>query len=273
MSTTETLIKWTGKAGTLLTAVRGHVRSADSLIGTAMALFYAAHADGLVKWTAADTGTMTWAIAYVGDDGQTVTTKSLAGGLDEDNVPLADSTGKVFLISCKTGSASKVAAAWKVAAACAGIKPADGVDLTTHDGALAHVARCTGQRVTDKATTAMAGPATVLMSAGKVKGGTAGLDKAGKVKAVPGTLRHAAAAAVTGKTSNPSATKTPTGAVWCGRMATMHGHVSLVDWSDGDLDVAIADVETTLATLTTIRDSRAVEALSALDPPVEAQTS
>ena len=268
-----TLIKWSGKAGALLTSVRNHTQSADTLVGTAMALFYAAHADGLVKWTAADSGTMTWAIAYVDDDGQTVTTKSLAGGLDDSGIPLADSTGKVFLIPCKTGSASKVAAAWKVAAACAGIKPADGVDLTTADGALAHVARCTGQQVTDKATTAMAGPATVLMSAGKVKVGTAGLDKFGKVKAVSGTLRHAAAAAVTGKTSNPSATKTPTGAVWCGRMATMHGHVSLVDWSDGDLTVAIADVETTLATLTTIRDSRAVEDLSALDTPVEAQTS
>jgi len=273
MSTTETLITWTGKAGTLLTAVRDRVRSADTLVGTAMALFYAAYADGLVKWEAADSGTMTWTIAYVGDDGQTVTTKSLAGGLDEDGVPLADGTGKVFLIPCKTGSASKVAAAWKVAAACSGIKPADGVDATTAAGALAHVARCTGQKATDKATGQIAGPATVLMSAGKVKVGTAGLDKTGKVKAVPGTLRHAAAAAVTGKTSNPSATKTPTGAVWCGRMATMHGHAGLIDWSDGDLTVAIADVEATLATLTGIRDSRAVEDLSALDTPVEAPTS
>lgn len=270
---TDTIIKWSGKAGTLLTAVRGHVRSADSLIGTAMALFYAATADGLVQWTAMDSGTIKWDIAYADEDGQTVTTRSLAGGLDEAGIPLADGTGKVFLIPCKTGSASKVAAAWKVAAACNGVKAADGVDLTTADGALAHVARCTGQQVTDKATTAMAGPATVLMSAGKVKVGTAGLDKAGKVKAVPGTLRHAAAAAVTGKTSNPSATKTPTGTVWCGRMATMHGHAALVDWSDGDLDVAIADVGTTLATLTTIRDSRAVEDLSALDTPVEAPTS
>ena len=263
---TDTIISWTGKAGTLLTAVRGHVRSADSLIGTAMALFYAATADGLVQWTAMDSGTIKWAIAYVGDDGQTVTTRSLAGGLDDGGIPLADGTGKVFLIPCKTGSASKVAAA------CAGIKPADGVDLTTADGALAHVARCTGQQVTDKATTAMAGPATVLMSAGKVKVGTAGLDKSGKVKAVPGTLRHAAAAAVTGKTSNPTATKTPTGAVWCGRMATMHGHAALIDWSAGDLTVAITDVETTLATLTTIQNSRAVEDLSALDTPVEAVT-
>ena len=267
-----TLIKWSGKAGALLTSVRNHTQSADTLVGTAMALFYAAHADGLIQWTAADSGTMTWAIAYVDDDGQTVTTKSLAGGLDDGGIPLADGTGKVFLITCKTGSASKVAAAWKVAAACAGIKPADGVDLTTADGALAHVARCTGQRVTDKATTAMAGPATGLMSAAKVKVGTAGLDKAGKVKAGPGTLRHAAAAAVTGKTSNPTATKTPTGAVWCGRMATMHGHAGLIDWSAGDLTVAITDVETTLATLTTIRDSRAVDDLSALDTPVEAGT-
>lgn len=264
----DSIIKWDGTAGALLTSVRDHARSADTLIGTAMALFYAAASAGLVTCQPADSGTMKWTIQYVDDDGQTVTTQSLAGGLDDGGIPLADSTGKVFLIPCKTGSGSKVAAAWKVAAACSGIQPADGIDVTTASGALMHVARCTGQTVTDKATTAMAGPATKLMAAGRVKVGTAGRDKSGKVKATEGTLRHAAAAAVTGKTSAPTATTTPTGAVWCGRMATMHGHAANVDWSDGDLDVAIADVTATLDTLTGIKTSRAaatVDDLTVLD--------
>lgn len=253
-------IKYGGRIGDLLVSVCHAANQADNLIPNVMALFYAMAADGLVKWKAAASGTMRWTVAYVGDDGETLTTTHLAGGIDDHG--RADDSDAVYLIPCKTGTASAVAAAWKVAAATWKIPPVDGVDLTTADGAAAHVSRSTGQPVTSKTTNAIAGPAVKLMAAGRVKIGAAGLDKTGKVRADEGTLRHAAAAAVTGKTANPSARTTPTGQVWSARQAVMAADVPNVDWSAGDLDVAIINATATLAALT---DQRATMAADPVD--------
>ena len=259
-------IKYGGAIGDLLVRVCHAANQADNLIPNVMALFFAMAADGLVTFTAMASGTMKWTVAYVGDDGETLTTTNLAGGIDDHG--RADDSDAVYLIPCRPGTASAVAAAWKVAAATWKVAPADGVDLTTADGAAAHVSRSTGQPVTDRTNTAIAGPATRLLAAGRVKIGAAGLDKTGQVRAVPGTLRHEAAAAVTGKTSTPTARKVPTGQVWSARQAVMAADVPNVDWSAGDLDVAVINTTAALAALQDQQTTMAadpVDDLSTLD--------
>ena len=264
-------INYDGAVGKHLTATRLAARHTDGLIPTAMALFNVMAAAGLVTFKAMASGTMTWAIAYQ-SDGETLTTPNLAGGLDDDGNEIDPSA--VYLIPCRPGTASSVAAGWKVAAAAYRVKATEGVDLTTTDGATAHVRRVTGQPVTSRTVKAIASPATKLVAAGTVKVGAAGTNRDGQVKAVEGTLRHASAAAVTGKTASPSARKTPTGEVWCSRMATMAADVGKVaDWSPGHVTVALADVEVARQALLTVQSGFTADDLATLDTPMEAPTS